>query len=236
MTPFPLPADYARIRRVRSFEELVTTPLAEGVNALCWERALTGDFGEVVARLGEGEGIMPLDEAQLLVLPVSAAGRAAIKVMLDDLRRLREHGLVPELNCIHLYPRDEEPGPVPTDVYSFHADSATVEADTYLCTYHGAASEGLRNDEARRRVDIPETRAELLQVYGGVDDAAFGEFLSEHCYDLHYAPLPQARPISFGLGHLWRIATEWPGCPVPPCLHRAPETVPGDPARLLLIS
>ena len=27
-----------------------------------------------------------------------------------------------------------------------------------------------------------------------------------------------------------------PGSPVPPCIHRAPETHPGDPPRLLLIS
>ena len=73
----------------------------------------------------------------------------------------------PVLNCIRDYPRDENPGPVPTDVFSFHADSATVEAGTYLCTYYGAPSEGLRNDEAQRRVDIPATRAELLRRFGG---------------------------------------------------------------------
>jgi hypothetical protein len=49
--------------------------------------------------------------------------------------------------------RDEESGAVPTDVYSFHADSATVETDTYLCSYTEAASEGLRNEEAQRYVD-----------------------------------------------------------------------------------
>src|SRR5204863_1001747 len=115
---------------------------------------------------------------------------------------------------------------VATDVVSFHVDSATVEADTYLCTYHGAPSEGLRNDEAQRRVEIPETRAKLLKLYGGADDAGFLDFLNENFYDLHYAPLPQTRPFSFGVGNLWRVATEHPGCPVPPCIHRAPATVP----------
>jgi hypothetical protein len=167
---------------------------------------------------------------------VSAAGRAAIEILLEDQRLLREHERDPVLNCIHRYFRDENPGPVRTDVFSFHADSAPVEADTWLCTYHGPASEGLRNDQAQRRVDIPATRAELLRRFGGEDDDDFLEYLSEHCYDLHYAPAPQARPFSLGLGNLWRIAVDWPGGQVPPCIHRAPETLPGQGPRLLLIS
>ena len=236
MTPFTLPPGYPRIRVVGSFHELLTTPFAEGVNALCWPRTLPGDFGEVVAQLGAGEGIATLDDTRLASLSVSAAGRLAIDILLEDQRSLREHDRDPVLNCIHGYPRDEDAAPVSTDVFSFHADSAPVEADTWLCTYHGPASEGLRNDEALRRVDIPETRAELLQLFGGEDDDDFGEYLSENCYDLHYAPLPQARPFPFGVGHLWRIAVDWPGSPVPPCIHRAPETLPGQPPRLLLIS
>ena len=236
MTSFVLPAGYARIKTVKSFQELVTTPFAEGVNALCWPRVLPGDFGEVVEHLGAGEGIITLDDARLQSLPVSAAGRVAIDFLLEDQRLLRAQDRDPVLNCIHGYPRDEEAGPVRTDVFSFHADSAPVEADTWLCTYYGLASEGLRNDEALRRVDIPETRAELLRLFGGEDDDDFREYLREHCYDLHYAPVPQARPFSFGLGNLWRIAVDWPGSPVPPCIHRAPETFPGEPPRLLLIS
>ena len=236
MIPFTLPADYTRIRMVKSFAELVATPFGNGVNALCWQRTLAGDFGEVVEQLGTGEGIVTLDDARLLSLPVSAAGRAAIGILLEDQRLLREHDRDPVLNCIHSYPRDEDAGPVPTDVFSFHTDSATVEADTWLCTYHGPASEGLRNDEAQRRADIPEMRAELLRRFGGKDDGDFLEYLSEHCHDLHYAPVADARPFSFGLGNLWRIATDWPGSPVPPCIHRAPETFPGQPPRLLLIS
>jgi hypothetical protein len=236
MTPLSLPLDYPRIRRVASFHELITTPFADGVNALCWPRTLAGDFAEVVELLAAGQGITTLDDERLQALPVSAAGRVAIETLLADQRLLREHDLDPVLNCINGYPRDEEPGPVATDVLSFHVDSATVQADTWLCTYHGAVSEGLRNDQAQRRVDISETRAELLKLYGGEDDADFQEYLNENCYDLHYAALPQAQPFTFGLGNLWRIATEYPGSPVPPCIHRAPETQPGDPVRLLLIS
>ncbi|MSU51375.1 MAG: hypothetical protein EXS37_20185 [Opitutus sp.] len=236
MTPFSLPSGYAHIKAAASFHELVTTPFGNGVNAICWERTLPGDFGEVVERLGAGAGITTLDEAKLRTLPVSAAGQIAIDVLLADLRRLQEHDLDPVLNCIDGYPRDEEPGPVATDVFSFHADSAPVEASTYLCTYHGPASEGLRHDEAQRRVDLPETRAKLLELHGGADDDDFRVYLKEHFYDLHYAAVPHARPFSFGLGNFWRIAVDWPGSSVPPCVHRAPETRPGEPPRLLLIS
>jgi hypothetical protein len=237
MTPFILPQGYRRIQCVQSFRELATTPFANGVNALCWERTLSGDFGEVVARLGRGEGIVTLDDARLRSLgeAASAAARAAIAVLLEDQRLLRERDLDPVLNCIHSYDRDEHAGAVPTDVYSFHADSAPVRADTWLCTYHGPPSEGLRNDEAQRRVDVPATRAELLKRLGGVDDDAFADYLKENCHDLHYVPVSHARPFSFGVGNLWRIAVDYPGSPVPPCIHRAPENPQGQP-RLLLIS
>ena len=221
---------------VRSFEELITTRFADGVNALCWERRLPGDFGEIVQRLGTTGGIASLDESILSALTLSDSGRRAADILIEDLRILRARGLAPVLDCILAYPRDEDTEPVRTDVYSFHADSAPVEADTWLCTYFGATSEGLRNEDAQRRVEIPATRAELLRHFGGNDDADFLEHLRECCYDLHYAPGENAQPFSFGTGNLWRIATEWPGSPVPPCIHRAPETLPGDPPRLLMIS
>lgn len=236
MISFTLPSDYSRIRRVKSFHELATTPFADGVNALCWERALSGNFSEVVEHLVDSKGIITLDDARLHSLPVSEAGKIAIGVLLEDQRLLRSLGLDPILDCIQGYPRDEDSEIVPTDVYSFHVDSATSETDTWLCTYHGSASEGLRHDEAQRRVDIPETRAKLLKQFGGEDHDDFREYLKENCYDLHYTAIPQARPFSFGVGNLWRIATEWPGSPVPPCIHRAPENFPGQPPRLLLIS
>lgn len=232
---------HPRVRRVNSFHELATSPFIGGVNALCWERAIVGDFAEVAMRLEatnarNHDGIISLDEERLLTLEVSYSARAAIEFMLTDFRALRAHGYAPELNCIHAYPRDEDPEVVATDVYSFHADSAPVETSTWLCTYHGAPSEGLRNEEALRRVDDPATRAELLKHFGGVDDASFHEYLSENSYDLHYSAHPAAVPFSFGVGNLWRIAVEYPRSPVPACIHRAPSTRPGESARLLLIS
>ena len=236
MHPFELPVGYPRIRRVDSFEELVNTPFENGVNALCWERTLAGDFGEVIKKLAAGEGITTVEDEQLLELAVSPAGRVAVEMLLADQRLLRERDLDPVLDCIESCLRDQTGAPVATDVYSFHADSATVEADTYLCTYHGPSSEGLRNEEALRRVDIPETRAQLLLLFGGADGPEFEEYLNENCFDLHYAPRPGARPFAFGVGNLWRIAVQHPGSLVPPCIHRAPETRPGDTPRLLLLS
>jgi len=235
MTLFSLPAKHPRIRLVESFEELAAARFADGVNALCWQREVAGDFAAVIRALGPGDGVRVLDESDLQDLPVSRAGRVALATLLDDLRRLRDLDLDPVLNCIHAYPRDDPDALVATDVMSFHVDSAPVEADTWLCTYHGAPSEGLDNDEAVRKIDVPATREALLAEFGGADDGDFAEYLAECCYDLHFAALPGAKPYSFGLVNLWRIATAHPGCPVPPCVHRAPETVPGEP-RLLLIS
>ena len=224
-----------RVRHVRSFEELRSTRFTDGVNAFCWERTLPGDYAEVISKLGPGEGITPLEDERLRALELSPAGRLAAEAMLADQRLLREHDLAPSLNCVYDCVRGPDAGTVPTDVTSFHVDSAPVEVDTWLCTYHGACSEGLRNEDALLKVEIPEIRAVLLKEYGGADDAGFAKFLHEHSYDSHYALKPGATPYPFGTFALWRIATRWPGSPVPPCIHRAPENHPGSP-RLLLIS
>lgn len=231
-----LPTDNPRVKVVRSFAELVSTPFRDGVNALCWQRELPGDYAEVVAQLGLQDGMTTLDAENLRSLQLSPAGREAVEVLIADQELLSAHGLAPILDCIHGYPRDDEEEIVPTHVYSFHADSATLEADTYLCTYFGHTSEGLCNEEAIRRVDVPETRAQLLAQYGGADDESFREYLAENCYDLHYVPKPDAKPYSFGIGNLWRIAIQCPEREVPPCVHRAPDNIPGQPPRLLLIS
>jgi hypothetical protein len=229
-----LPNDQVKI--VGSLEELVSTRWAGKVNALCWPRRLDGDFREIAAALPTDEPILTLDEAILRGLTISPAGRLAAEAMLSDLRVLQERDLLPELNCIQSYPREDQPGVVPLDVYSFHADSANVETDTYLCTYFGAATEAVRNDEAFRYVDRPEIRAALLAEFGGAEGEAFQAYLRETGYDLHYGTRDGARPFSFGIGNLWRIATESPESPVPPCIHRAPTTMAGELPRVLLIS
>ena len=229
-------SDYACVKTVGSLQELVTTLFQDGINALCWPRTLPGNFSEVVAALPGGEGIVPVDEDQLAGLSLSEAGKAARDILLADLADLRAHDLQPELDCVHGSQRQEPEGLFHTDVASWHVDTATVPADTYLCTYVGACSEGLPNAQAQRRVDVPETRAELLRLYGGEEDTGFREYLADWFYDLHYVPLPGTQPYSFGTGNLWRLAIDHPGCPVLPCVHRAPLTLPGMAARLLLIS
>ncbi len=224
------------MRQVASFEELVSTPFGNGVNALCWPRTLTGDFAEVVARLAPGPGITPIDDGQLKALPLSSGGQIAVQALLDDLRMLRESGLDPVLDTVNGYLDHGETEPMRTDVCSFHADSATDEAATYLCTYHGASSEGLCIGEAIRRVEVPGMRRKLLALFGGTDDEQFEEWLNDHFYDLHYDTIPGAKPYSFGRFNLWRIAIEFPGCPVTPCVHRAPDPILGKPPRLLLLS
>ena len=226
----------SRIKTVHSLHELVTTPFQDGINALCWPRTLPGNFHEVVKALPIGEGIVTVDEDQLAGLALSEVGKAARDLLLADLASLRAYDLQPELDCVYGHERQEPEGLFHTDVASWHVDTATVPADTYLCTYVGAPSEGLPNEQAQRRVDVPETRAELLRLYGGQDDAGFREYLADWFYDLHYVPLPGAQPFSFGTSNLWRVAIDYPGSAVPPCIHRAPLTLPGMATRLLLIS
>ncbi len=221
---------------VNTFEELVTTPLDSTTNALCWQRNLSGNFDEIADCLSGFDEIVTVEKTDLLDLPLSAMGQAARDILIQDQQLLREYGLDPILDCIPSYPKDSAPGPVPTDVYSFHVDTATVKADTFLCSYNLAASEGLANHEAVRRVDIPETRAKLLELYGKQEDDGFIQFLKENYFDLHYLPISDAILYSFGLGNIWRIATDYPGNPALPCIHRAPTTLPGQPPRLLLIS
>lgn len=227
--------DDPSLRVVTSFEALVATPFRDGVNAVCWARDLQGDFDEVVEKLGTDDDITSIDEARLRSLELGPAGRQAVTALLADLDRLRAIGEEPTLDCVRRYPRDHD-GPVATDVHSFHKDSATAPVDTFLCSYTGASSEGLRNQEARRLVDVPAIRALLLERFGGVEGEAFTAWLRENSFDLHYEALPGARPFSFGLFNLWRIAVQYPGSPAPACIHRAPEYSPGQLPRLLLIS
>lgn len=236
------PADH-RIRRVGSFEELVSSKFKHGINAFFWERELDGDFEELVRSLTSDApvtGVSPVDESALLKHAVeNGTTRAAAAAIVRDLESLRGIGYEPEMNFVSNYPREIDEIPVPTDVYSFHVDSAPFETDTFLCTYYGATSEGLSVDHAIRRVDQPATRAALLEMFGGADGEGFEQYLEDNCYDLHYLPKIKASPYSFGVGCLWRLAVKYPGCRVPPFVHRAPSTKNhpiGTLPRLLLIS
>lgn len=253
LTCFVEPKVTRRRAVVDTFAELHAARFAGDINAVCWPRALAGDFREVARLLAPRAGVVVVAPDALRDLALSPTGRVAADLIAADLRRLDELGLDPVLNCITSYPRDERGLPIATHVMSFHADRAPVEVDSWLCTYWGKSSEGLDNDDARKLIDIPAVRRALLLEHAGSDsetdsdsdsdsdsdtdseDEGFRDFIRDGSFDLHYGVKDGAVPFSFGVGHLWRIAVEWPGCRVPPCLHRAPETAAGDEPRLLLI-
>jgi hypothetical protein len=64
----------------------------------------------------------------------------------------------PALNLLKCYERDDELDFISTDVYSFHIDRSPIETDTFLCTYHGAASDIVPNDQVEQKILIPEIR------------------------------------------------------------------------------
>lgn len=230
--PFGVSVQLKNCQQIPNIVAIDTMPLPSPCARLCPN--LLG--ADAVLHHQPAALIVPVDGDQLASLTLSDVGKIARDILLADLKSPRACDLRPELDCVHGSERQEPEGLFHTDVHSWHIDTATVPADTYLCTYVGTCSEGLPSEQAQRRVDVPETRAELLRLYGGRDDNRFREYLANNFYDLHYVPQSNARPFSFGLGNLWRIAIEYPGCPVPPCIHRAPLTLPGMAARLLLIS
>jgi hypothetical protein len=222
-----------QIHRVTNFQDLVSTPFQGAMNAICWNRKLSGDFSEIVKKVVLNENMAVLDEAGLHELQLSEQGQLAREILLNDLKLLKAHGASPILNIIRCYERDDAYPFFPTDVYSFHVDRSSVPTDTFLCTYYGESSEILPNAQARQKVLVPEIRDELKKLYRGAD-AGFESFLTEHFFDLHYLAKPIASPVSLGIGHLWRLAIDHPESQVLPCVHRAPKEKNGQ-NRLLMI-
>lgn len=221
------------IHSVTSFQDLISTPFEGNVNAICWARELPGDFSEIVGKVQVNENIVLLDEEDLFELALSEQGQLARETLLNDMNVLKTFGKSPILNLIRCYDEDDTNPFFPTDVYSFHVDSSPVPTDTFLCTYYGESSELLLNAEAEQKVQVPEIRDELKKRYSGPDEE-FESFLREHFFDLHYRAKPNAKPISLGLGHIWRLAVDHPESKVLPCIHRAPKEKNGQ-KRLLMI-
>jgi Protein of unknown function (DUF1826) len=224
---------HSQILMVDQFQDLVSTPFAGAINAICWNRKLVGDFQEIVAQANMSENIVVIDEDDLREYNLSEAGQLARDILLKDMQLLAAHGADPVLNVIKCYDRDDDLTFFPTDVYSYHVDRSPVPTDTFLCTYVGAASEILPNAQAMQKVLVPEIRTALKEIYSGKEDK-FENFLIENFYDLHYLALPEAKPINLGQGHMWRLAIDHPDSLVLPCVHRAPLEKNGE-CRLLLI-
>jgi hypothetical protein len=226
-------SDSSQIGMVATFSELVNLDFKGEKNALCWYRNLEGDFKEIVGQLQLKENITEVGSKDLLALQLSEKGNLARDIILNDLRLLADFGASPSLNLIKCYERDDEFDFISTDVYSFHVDRSPIATDTFLCTYHGAASDIISNEQAEQKILIPEIRKKLKELHKGSSEE-FEDFLEENYFDLHYQAQPYVKPINLGLGHLWRLAVDHPKQQVLPCIHRAPIEKDGE-YRLLLI-
>lgn len=222
-----------QIHYVSNFQDLVCTPFDGEFNAICWSRKLRGDFSEIVSKVKLSTNIVELNQEELLELNLSEQGKLAREIILNDIKLLNTHGALPILNVIKNYEKDATNPFFSTDVYSYHVDRSPIPTDTFLCTYYGEASEILPNSQAKQKVLIPEIRNKLKQLYNESDED-FESFLREQFFDLHYQSMPNAHPINLGIGNLWRLAVDYPKSKVPPCIHRAPTEITGQP-RLLLI-
>ena len=227
------PPTETQIQTVTTFQDLISTPFQEPINALCWSRQLQGDFAEIVKKINLQENMTTIKMEQLQDLDLSEQGQLARNILFQDFQNLKAQGAAPILNLIRHYDRDDAFPYFPTDVYSWHVDRSPIPVDTFLCTYHGASSEILPNAQAQQKVLIPEVRAELLKLHDEPTED-FEEFLKEFFFDLHYQALPQAEPIDLGIGHLWRLAIDHPERQVLPCVHRAPVEKEGE-CRLMMI-
>ena len=226
-------SDHKQISMVSSFSELVGSNFQGDRNAICWYRNLNGDFQEIVKKLQLKENITEISVDDLLALQLSEHGRLAREIIISDIQQLTDLGASPTLNLIQNYERDDELDFISTDVYSFHVDRSPIPTDTFLCTYHGAASEILPNDQVEQKILVPEIREKLKNLHDG-PEAEFENFLEEYFFDLHYRAKPESKPVNLGLGHLWRLAVDHPTQQVLPCVHRAPIEIDGE-YRLLLI-
>lgn len=226
-------SDNSQIGVVSTFSELVNTNFQGATNAICWQRNLMGDFKEIVSKLQLKENVTEISTEDLLELKLSEKGNIARKIILNDLQLLTDFGALPSLNLLKNYERDEEFDFISTDVYSYHVDRSPIGTTTILCTYYGAASDILPNDQAIQKILIPEIREKLKKLHNG-PDAEFEAFLKDYFFDLHYQPKPNAEPTNLEVGHLWRLAVDHPEQQVLPCVHRAPIENDGE-YRLLLI-
>ena len=217
---------------VSNFDDLINTPFKPPINAISWSRELAGDFEEIIHAIDFEGNILELDEEDLMALNLCEAGKTARNTILSDIESLTKYGAAPVLNIIKYYEADEHSF-FSTDVYSFHVDRSPIATDTFLCTYFGATSEIIPNEQAIQKIQLPEIREKLLQSYKG-EIVNFENYLSEHFFDLHYEALPNAAITRAGIGDLWRLAVDHPKSEVLPCIHRAPKEKKGQ-KRLLLI-
>jgi len=198
-----------QILQVSNFLELIQTDFVDHKNAICWKRNLEGDFKEIVSQLKLKDKITEISKQELLSLQLSKNGNAARETILNDLKLLEDYGAKPSLNLIKNYERDDVLDFISTDVYSYHVDRSPIPADTFLCTYEGAASDILPNEQATQKIKIPEIREKLKELHTD-EDGDFETFLKDYYFDLHYQASSSAKPINLENGNLWRLAVDHP--------------------------
>jgi hypothetical protein len=206
--PDYVPDNYPRIETVATLPRLAHDFYDGAVNCRLLPRRLTEDFTALAAHLEKvrpprhGLSLFDARDLQSGRPAMTDAVRAAADVVIADIaamdRMLRRRT---HLRLIHAYP-----DPV---AYEFHGDPANR---VVLCTYLGATTEGLRNDQ------VATTRYEYLRQA-----------------DIH-APVCTAKDgadiFSFRPGDI-AVHAGVSGNEVAPFLHRAPR-VAGT--RLLLAS
>ncbi len=222
-----------QIKVVSTFSELMNSNFQGNMNAICWRRNLVGNFKEIVAKIELNENITEVSINDLLALKLSKIGNLAREIILKDIQLLTDFGASPSLNLLKNYERDDELDFISIDVYSYHIDRSPIETDTFLCTYHGPASDILPNDQVEQKILISEIREQLKKLHDG-PETEFENFIEDYFFDLHYQPKLDAKPVNLGSGHLWRLAVDHPTQQVLPCVHRAPTEKDGE-YRLLLI-
>ena len=218
---------------VNSFQDLVESEFIGKKNASCWQRQLEGNFEEIVSKIILEEDITEITISDLLKLNLSKEGILAREIIINDYKLLNDYGAQPSLNLLKCYEKDDEFDFISTDVYSYHVDRSPLGTDTFLCTYYGASSDIISNDNVTQKILIPEIRSQLKALYNG-PESGFNDFLIENFFDLHYQPHADARPTNLGNGNLWRLACYHPNQKSLPCVHRAPVENIGE-YRLLLI-
>lgn len=226
-------SDNNQVAVVSSFSELINIKFKGVMNAICLNRNLYGDFEEIVSKLQLKENITEVSIEDLLALELSENGILARDIILNDLQLLTDFGASPSLNLLKNYERDDDFDFISTDVYSFHVDRSPIGTDTFLCTYYGAASDIISNDQVEKKILIPEIREKLRELHDGSEEE-LEDFFKENFFDLHYEAKSGALPTNLGIGNLWRLAVDHPSQEVLPCVHRAPVENDGE-YRLLLI-
>ena len=111
-----------------------------------------------------------------------------------------------------------------------------MSTSTILCTYFGASSDLIPNEEVTQKIKIPANCAELLKVYDGEEGQGFEDFLTEYFFDLHYQPIPNAQTRSLSIGHIWKLAINHPESTVLPRIHRAPIENKGENVYYLFVN